>query len=199
MKQVTHLDSILKFVDLIHQFRTIERKVLVRNAQRDENDAEHSFTLAMLAWYINETQALGLDANKLFRYSLAHDLVEVYAGDTFFYQTQDGVADKHAKEAAAAQKLKDEFPDFVELHETISQYERREDRESRFVYALDKLEPALSIYRDGGRSWKRDGVTFEMMRSGKSPKISIDKDVEDIFVEFIRRCEADQDSLFNKI
>jgi putative hydrolase of HD superfamily len=194
-----NLDSILKFVDLIHQFRTIERKVLVHKSERDENDAEHSFTLAMLAWYINDTHSLGLDASKLMKYALAHDLVEVYAGDTFFYQTTDqALSEKHEKEAAAARRLQQELPEFVQLHEMIEQYEKREDIESKFIYALDKVEPVLSIYLDDGRTWKQCEVTLEMLESMKSPKVAADPTIEALFKEIVTRLEKEKDRLFDR-
>jgi putative hydrolase of HD superfamily len=152
---MSSLDHILKFADLLLKFREIERSLLHRNGDRKENDSERSFSLALLGWYINDSYALNLNIEKIMAYALAHDLVEVYAGDTYFYHTDSSVLDsKHEREEQAARQLQDEFPDFPRLHETIRAYERREDEESRFVYALDKIEPVISIYLDNGRTWR---------------------------------------------
>lgn len=192
------LDQLLAFVDLLQQYRTIERKVLIKGSTRRENDVEHSYSLAMLAWYLNETHQCGLDTGKLLGYALAHDLVEVYAGDTPFYHGDaERVASKHEKEAAAALRLQEEFPECTTLHAAIDAYEKREDPESRFIYALDKIEPVLSIYRDGGRTWRDDHVTLEMLTSMKRPKVALDATVEKVFEELVALLEKDQDALFN--
>jgi putative hydrolase of HD superfamily len=192
-------ESLLNFVSLLHQYRTIERRVLIKGSDRSENDVEHSFNLAMLAWYIQSTYALDLDLEKLLMYSLAHDFVEVHAGDTYFYQNDKDVNDKkHEKEAKAAQTLRKDFPEFPEFHNAIEQYEKREDKESKFIYALDKIEPVLSIYSDDGRSWKKNKVTLEMLRSMKAAKVSADKTVESIFRELIERLALEEDKLFPK-
>ncbi|MFA6408450.1 MAG: HD domain-containing protein [Candidatus Paceibacterota bacterium] len=193
------LDKILGFIGLLNQFRTIERKVLTQGCDRNENDSEHSFSLAMLAWYVNNVYELNLDTDTMLKYALVHDLVEAYAGDTFFYHPDRSFVDgKHAREEAAAQKLGTEYPEFPEIHDTIERYEKREDRESRFIYALDKIEPVLHIYRDKGRSWRRDGVTLEMLVTMKSPKVALDKTVEGIFKELVSRVSNEQDGLFLK-
>lgn len=192
------LDQLLKFTNLLHQYRTIERSLLVHKSDQNENDVEHSFTLAMLAWHIHSTYKLDLDLSKLFSYALAHDLVEIYAGDTFFYQTDaDVLNSKHNKEQEAARRLRSEFPEFPELHDAIDRYEAREDDESKFIYALDKIEPVLSIYLDGGRTWKKNNVTLEMLTSMKMPKVAVDKTIEAIFKELVSRIETDKDNLFN--
>jgi putative hydrolases of HD superfamily len=192
------IDTLLQFVDLLHQFQKIERSIWVKNSERKENDSEHSFSLAMLAWYINSTHELGMDTEKLLKYSLAHDLVEVYAGDTFFYhKDQSVIANKHHKEQEALKVLRDTYPEFPELHSIIEQYEMREDAESKFVYALDKIEPVLNIYQDGGRTWKRNNITLEMLREMKSPKVAVDKNVEKIFNQLLDKLKAEEKELFN--
>ncbi len=191
-------DRILSFVDLLHQFRTVERRVLVKNSDRSENDSEHSFSLAMIAWYVNSTYKLGFDSEKIFTYALAHDLVEVYAGDTFFYSANpdQDLKDKHERESQAAARLRKEFPEFPELHAAIESYEKREDMESKFVYALDKIEPVLSIYRDKGRTWRKDGVTLEMLETMKTPKVAVDPTTADLFKELVARLKAEHVELF---
>ncbi len=192
-------DQILKFVDLMQQFRTVERRVLIKNSERSENDVEHSFSLAMLAWYINNTYKLGLNSDKLFKYALAHDLVEIYAGDTFFYQKDEQVlVDKQQKEEEAAHRIRGEYPEFNELHEIIEQYEKRGDEEAKFIYALDKVEPVLSIYQDKGRTWRKDGVTLDMLKTMKLTKVAINPTIEKIFKELVRRLTEEHDSLFHK-
>lgn len=194
---MSNLDNILKFTEILQQFRTIERSLLNNKSDRNENDVEHSYSLAMLGWYINDTYKLNLNIDKIFKYALAHDLVEIHAGDTYFYQTTDkALKDKHSREEAAAKKLTEDFSEFPELHLIIEQYEKREDDESKFIYALDKIDPVLSIYLDGGRTWKKNKVTLEMLISMKKPKVAVNSTISAIFDGLIKRLTDESDSLF---
>jgi putative hydrolases of HD superfamily len=181
------VDGALQFMDLLQEFRKVERMVLSNGTDRKENDVEHSFNLAMLAWYLNQTLELKLDETKLFKYSLAHDLVEVYAGDTYFFLEEEAKKDKHEREEKAAKKIKEEFPEFRELHKIIKDYENKENREAKFIYALDKVEPLLSIYLDKGVTWRKNKVTYQMLTSGKASKVAVDPVVNEIFEELVKR------------
>lgn len=193
------IDSILKFSKLIHKFRSVERQIFAHGAERRENDSEHSFTLAMLGWHINESCRLGYDNGKILKYSLAHDLVETYAGDTYFYTTDKAALDsKEQREKDAQERIRQEFPEFADLHESIDQYNQKSDKESKFVYALDKIEPVLNIYLDGGRTWKRNSVTLEMLTSAKESKVSIDETTARIFKELVDKLKNEHDNLFNR-
>jgi putative hydrolases of HD superfamily len=190
------LGRIFAFMELINQFQRIDRQIMRHGEDRLENDAEHSYQLAMAAWYINDSEKLGLDSNLLLRYALVHDLVEVYAGDTFAYTTDvEERTSKASREAEAAERIAREFPEFGSLHETIHEYEKRDSREARFVYALDKLLPVIGIYLDEGRTWHKNGVTLQMIRDYKTSKIAESPEVEPYFRELVAVLEA-QPSLF---
>ena len=158
---------------------------------RQENDIEHSYHLALMAWYLIDSRKLDLDLDKVIKYALAHDLVEIHAGDTYIWSTdEEHLRSKPEREAAAAEKLKLDLGEFPELHATIAEYERRDNPESRFVYALDKILPILLIREEGGSAWKRDGVTIERILENKSPKVALAPEVEPYFhalVELIRK------------
>lgn len=78
------LQNTLKALSLLHDFQKVERVVFVPQRDRQENDVEHSYLLAMLAWQLAEILAPQLSKEKVIKYALVHDLVEVYAGDVFF-------------------------------------------------------------------------------------------------------------------
>ena len=112
------LEPLIKFIDFTHQLQQVQRVVLIKNKDVCENDQEHMYQLAMVAWYLAEEQKLSLDKNKIIAYALVHDVVEGYAGDTFFYhRTAAETIDKAKREADAIEKLKIEFPEsfFVKL------------------------------------------------------------------------------------
>jgi len=191
------LDQILKFIDFLHRFRAVERRNLVRGQNRNENDVEHSFSLALLAWYVNDTYDLKLNTEKILKYALTHDLVETYTGDTFFYdQTKNIGINKEKLEAEALLKIKKDFAEFSNLSEMIMQYQQRSDKESRFIYALDKLEPILNIYLDGGRNWRKDNITLDMIVTKKTPKVVLNDTVKQIFDELVERLKAEEKDLF---
>jgi putative hydrolase of HD superfamily len=193
------LSKILDFVRLLDKFRKVERALHVTGEDRFENDVEHSYHLAMLAWYIIESHNLNLDRDKVLKYALIHDFVEVHAGDTYIYSTdKDELDSKEAREAEAATKLKEEFPEFNDLHDLIDKYEKRNDKESRFIYALDKIQPVLNIYTDGGRTWKEKGITVEMLIDHKKDKVAISPEIELCFEDLVALLKKEEASLFLK-
>lgn len=194
------LEGVLSFTKLLQQLRKIERRVLVDGADRNENDVEHSYSVAMLAWYVNATYQLGLNIEKVLQYSLIHDLVEVYAGDVWFYQTdQHTINNKKESEEAAAHRIENEYPEFPELHGIIRAYEAKIDIESRFVYALDKIDPVLHIYLDQGRTWKKENVVLDKLEELKASKVTAHATIESIFKELVVRLRHEQSQLFNSI
>lgn len=173
------IKHIIKFVKLTNKFQQVKRAILVKDEDRHENDLEHSYQLAMLAWYMADANNLKLNRKKLFMYSLAHDLVEVYAGDTNFYKQNK--SQKAKLEHKAIKRLQREFPEFSDLHKTIAGYELKKDKESKFVYALDKVVPILNIYLDKGRTWKVDNVTLEMLIKFKTEPVAKSPEIQKYF------------------
>lgn len=108
----------------------------------------------MAAWYVSQ-QFPELDTALVLQYALAHDLVEVYADDTYIYGSEQDLASKQQREADALQRIESEWPDFQDMTATIHAYEQRADAESKFVYALDKIMPILLIYIHDGYTWKQ--------------------------------------------
>lgn len=193
------LSKILDFVRLLNKFQQVQRVVYVNSEDRQENDTEHSYNLAMLAWYIIENHNLALDRDKVLKYALVHDFVEVYAGDTFIYTTnQSEKNSKETREKESAEKLQVEFPEFKDLHKLIHQYEKRSDKESCFVYALDKIQPILNIYTDGGRTWKERGITIKMLVDYKKDKVAVSPEVESCFNDLIILLKKEKRQLFGK-
>lgn len=176
----------LSFSKLLAEFSSIERKIYIPGTDRRENDVEHSYHLAMMAWYLVQSEKLDLDLERVFKYALAHDLVEIYAGDTDFYSTDEAyVAGKLEREAAAAARLQEEYPDMPQVHEAIDMYMHKNDRESRFVYALDKILPIMRNYEDGGREWREKGITLQMLTEKKHEKVAVSPEVQPYYEELV--------------
>ncbi len=197
---MSKIDKIIDFSKLLHKFRSVERAVLVNDQERQENDVEHSYYMAMLAWYLISSNKFDLDINLVLKYALIHDFVEVHAGDTYIYsEDKNHLESKHSREKEAAHLLEQEWPEFEDMHELIKRYEERKDKESRFIYALDKIQPVINIYTDGGREWKRRNVTLRMLIDHKKGKINLSPEVEPYFNELVELMRAKESTLFNLV
>jgi putative hydrolase of HD superfamily len=192
------MESLFQFVKMLNAFRNVERVTYVNGENRQENDVEHSYHLAMIAWYLIEKENLPLNKDLVIQYALVHDLVEVYAGDTFFYTEDQALLDSKAeREQEALQKLKEEYPSFSGITEVLHRYEEKQDEESKFVYALDKIQPIINIYLDGGRTWKENDITLELLKEKKKEKVAVSPYVEKIFQELVAILEKES-KLFEK-
>jgi len=191
------LIKILKFTQLLNKFSQVRRMILVKGENRWENDTEHSYQLAMLALYIVEAEKLDFNQELILKYALIHDLVEVYAGDTYIYSSDKKELDsKKQREIDSAKRLQDEFPEFLELHQLIKNYENKGDKESKFIYALDKTQPLLNIYEDGGRTWREKNITLQMLIDHKKEKVAQSSEVEKYFNELIKLLKKEEKTLF---
>lgn len=185
MEKRLSLSKLQSFIKLITDFGKVQRVIYFPGTDRQENDQEHSYSLAMTAWYLAESNKLPLDIEKVLKYALVHDLVEVFAGDTYIYGDAAHLASKVEREEKAAKQLLAEHPEFQELHDCIAAYMRHAEPESKFVYALDKILPVLLIYADGGRTWKEENITLEMLISHKADKVAVSPEIETYFNELI--------------
>jgi len=191
------LQKLLGFAKILNEFQRVERVIRVKDNERFENDVEHSYDLAMLSWYILTTMETVLDRDRVIRYALIHDFLEVYAGDTYNFSTDAAhVASKHEREAAAVIKLRETVSEFTELHEAIDAYEKRDDAESRFVYALDKIDPIIQTYLDDGRIWKEKNITLGMVYENKKDKVALSPEIKAYFDEFMMLLRKEEASLF---
>lgn len=174
------LQNILQFMQLLISFQHIERVAYVQGFHRAENDAEHSYQLAMLARFVVADNKLPLDIHKVILYALAHDLVEVHAGDTFAFTKDEALrANKKERELAALEQIKKDFPQFTSLTDAIQSYEDKADPESNFVYALDKIIPDFNPLLGGGNYIKLD-VTLDDLDNHVGPKTQVDPFIHEL-------------------
>ncbi|HSI20944.1 MAG TPA: HD domain-containing protein [Verrucomicrobiae bacterium] len=178
-----HLPHLIEFVAFTHEFQRIQRSIFAQGEERHENDAEHSFQLALTGWYLIESDNLPLNRIRIVELALTHDLVEVYAGDSPVFQEKTGSKDEDEKEAV--QQLKKQFPGFTSLEPLLNEYKERATEESKFVYALDKLLPIINNYLDGGRSWKMDKVSIGRVIQEKTAKVGISPAVNEYYPALI--------------
>jgi len=176
MKANVH--RLLELQQLLVSFSQVERITHRKHAGQfvPENDTEHSYNLAMTSWYL-ASWFPELNRDLLIRYALVHDLVEIHAGDTYIYGSQAELASKTKREADALEKLETEWSDFQDMNSTIHEYEQKADAESRFVYALDKIMPIMLIYIHDGYTWRKEGITVDMLHKAKIDKIKLSPEI----------------------
>lgn len=167
---------LIELQQLMIRFHHIQREVYHTTLDRKETDTEHSYSLAMAAWFLAQYFP-ELDTGLVIRLALVHDLVEIHAGDTFAYGSKEEIDSKAAREAAAAKRLLAEWADFPEMNDAIERYERRDTPEAKFVYALDKVMPAILNYLNKGDIWRRHNITIEQFMSEKEAKVPVSPEI----------------------
>lgn len=165
------MQRLTELQELVGEFAKIERMVKIAGGRRRENDVEHSYSLALTCWFLAPKIAPHLNLEKIFRYALAHDIVEIHSGDVFVFN-QDKVAAKSDNEDASLKKLSTDWPDFLELIEAARDYKNHVDAEAKFVYTIDKILPSLlTKLGEDEHFWTTHKVTREMHETEKNNKM----------------------------
>lgn len=149
--------------ELVLPFLETERAIplLLKSGRRKENDAEHSWSIALMACLLAPHIDASLDVGKVCQFAIVHDLAEVYAGDTTVFDAEEEQQTKEEREHAALQKIARDFAHFPWLVETLKQYELQETQEARFVRSIDKLVPLFFDYISGGLYYRENKHTLE--------------------------------------
>lgn len=154
----------LAFVDEVEKLKQVLRQTVLPGDRRQENDAEHSWHVCLMAMLLSEHAPAGVDAWKAVRMLLVHDLVEIDAGDTFAYDEAGNVG-KLERERGAAARIFAILPDGQadEVRSLWEEFEARQSSEARYAAALDRLQPLMLNFRTEGAAWRRHGVTREQV------------------------------------
>jgi putative hydrolase of HD superfamily len=167
------MDRIAELQQMIADFASVERQIKLADKPRFENDADHSFGLAITCWFLAPKIAPNLDLGKILQYALAHDIVELHAGDTFIFDTER-VKTKSAREDAAIEQLEEDWPDFQELTSATKNYKDHTDPEARFVYVVDKILPPVMVHLgEKGDFWQKNNISLDMHYNNKKSKMQI--------------------------
>jgi len=159
------LDRQMRFVAEIGALKGVLRQTMLagRDLNRQENSAEHSWHLAMMAVVLGEHAPAGTDLVKVTAMVLLHDLVEIDAGDLFLYADAAAHAQQEAAERAAAERIFAILPadQETELRGLWDEFMQRQSAEAKFARALDRLQPMLENLNAGGGTWQRHGITAD--------------------------------------
>jgi len=148
----------MDFIIEIDKLKSIFRQTLITDGTRFENDAEHSWHMCMIAVILEDYAPKGTDLLKCLKMILIHDLVEIYAGDTYLYD-EKGYQDKEIREKEAADKLYNMLDEKgTELKKLWYEFEENKTKEAIFANSLDRLQPVMLNYMTKGKTWKKHGV-----------------------------------------
>jgi putative hydrolase of HD superfamily len=167
------MDAQLAFLHEADKLKSILRHSRVSFADRRENDAEHSWHLALAVMILADHAEPGLDLLRTLQMVLIHDIVEIDAGDTIAYADAAAKAAQAAREEAAAQRLFGLLPadQGNNLRGLFDEFEQRQTREARFARALDRVQPILQNIHSGGAAWRENGITPQRVRDLNRPII----------------------------
>ncbi len=162
--------QIIRFIQETDKLKTVIRETSPIGEARRENDAEHSWQLALMAVLLKDYANAPVDINKVVKMLLIHDLVEIYVGDVFYFDAKrdDNQAEK---EKAAAEKLYGLLPEPVgkELYDLWYEFEFEDTAEKRFARAVDRYAPTLMNRYNQGGTWTKYQVPYEKLIEKLSP------------------------------
>jgi putative hydrolase of HD superfamily len=160
----------LRFIVEIDRLKRVLRQTLIADASRRENSAEHSWHLALMAVLLEEHAPPGVDLPRTVRMVLAHDLVEIDAGDAFCYDA-DANLGKEERERLAAERLFRLLPEdqAAEVRALWDEFEGGTTPEARYAHALDRLQPLLQNLQTDGGTWRVHGVRHEQVLRRMEP------------------------------
>lgn len=159
----------LDFALEIDKEKNIFRQTHLSGHGRNENDAEHAWHVAIMAYLLKEYSNEPVDIGKVMLMCLIHDIVEIDAGDTYAYDAENLKTQK-AREDAAKERIFSILPEEQkdELIKLFDEFEEFKTAESKFAHAMDNLQPLILNNSNGGGDWREHGVTAEQVYGRQS-------------------------------
>lgn len=169
------LEKQIRFITEIDKVKNIFRQTYLADGKRKENDAEHSWHLALAAVLLKEHMKEDADLGRVMTMVLIHDLVEIDAGDTYAYDTE-GAATKREREVKAADRIFGILPEDqgTYLRELWDEFEAYETAEAKYAHLLDNFQPLMLNDASDGKSWEEHGVHKSQVcrRNARIPETS---------------------------
>jgi len=166
--ETTDLIKQIEFIKEIDKLKYIQRRTRLFNSDRNENDAEHSWHLAMMAIILSQHSNAAVDVLKVVKMVLIHDIVEIDAGDTFIYDTVKNHVNTDDERLAAERIFgllpKEQAEELIRIWE---EFEAGETDEAKFAKSMDRLEPLLQNVSNNGGTWKEYNVDYKKVYEKK--------------------------------
>ena len=159
----------LDFALEIDKEKNVFRQTHLSGHGRNENDAEHAWHMAVMAYVLREYANEEVDIARVMLMCLIHDIVEIDAGDTYAYDAE-GLKTQKAREDAAKERIFSILPEDqkLELMAAFDEFEAYETPEAKFAHAMDNLQPLLLNNSNGGGDWREHGVTAQTVYGRQS-------------------------------
>ena len=159
----------LEFALEIDKEKNVFRQTHLSGHGRNENDAEHAWHMAIMAYLLREYSNEEIDIAKVMLMCLIHDIVEIDAGDTYAYDPEAKKTQK-AREDAAKERIFSLLPEDQkeELTALFDEFEESRSAEARFARAMDNLQPLILNNSNGGSDWREHGVTAQSVYGRQS-------------------------------
>ena len=184
------LSKQIEFIKEIDKIKYIQRKTKLFNSDRPENDAEHSWHLAMMTLVLAEHSDTRVDVLKVLKMVLIHDIVEIDAGDTFIYDSTKNHTNTD-EELMAAKRIFGLLPtkqaeEFIAIWQ---EFENGQTNEAKFAKSMDRLEPLLQNISNNGGTWREFDVdytkVYEKKKAIKEGSASLWKYTENLINESV--------------
>ncbi len=148
----------------IDKEKNIFRQTHLSGHGRRENDAEHAWHMAIMAYILREYANEEVDIGKVMLMCLIHDIVEIDAGDTYAYD-QVNLKTQKAREDAAKERIFSLLPEDQkeELIGLFDEFEAYQTAESKYAHSLDNLQPLMLNNSNDGGDWKEHGVSADLV------------------------------------
>ena len=159
----------LDFALEIDKEKNIFRQTHLSGHGRNENDAEHAWHMAIMAYLLQEYSNEPVDITRVMLMCLIHDVVEIDAGDTYAYDTE-GLKTQKAREEAAKERIYSLLPEDQkkELAAIFDEFEESKTPESKFAHAMDNLQPLMLNNSNDGGDWREHGVSAKQVYGRQS-------------------------------
>ena len=163
------LQEQLAFALEIDKEKNILRQTHLSGHGRNENDAEHAWHMAIMAYLLREYANEPVDIGKVMLMCLIHDIVEIDAGDTYAYDSENLKTQK-AREDAAKERIFSLLPEDQreELVALFDEFEACETAEAKYAHAMDNLQPLILNHSNGGGDWREHGVSAQQVYQRQS-------------------------------
>ena len=163
------IEKQLAFSLEIDKVKNIFRQTHLSGNGRNENDAEHSWHMAIMAYLLREYSNEDIDIAKVMLMCLIHDIVEIDAGDTYAYDAE-ALQSQKAREDAAKQRIFAILPEeqAQELIALFDEFEEYETAESKFAHAMDNIQPLILNNSNNGGDWREHDATVEQIYKRQS-------------------------------
>ena len=154
----------LDFALEIDKEKNILRQTHLSEHGRRENDAEHAWHMAIMAYLFREHSNESVDIAKVMLMCLIHDIVEIDAGDTYAYD-EEGLKTQRERECQAADRIYALLPEDQQskLRDIWEEFEAGETPEAKFAHTMDNLQPAMLNVVNNGVSWKEHGIAISQI------------------------------------